>query len=179
MKGELSKSQREYWLRQQLKAIREELNEGGGADGDTDEMGELGAKLDAAGLPTEARAAADRELRRLKRMQPMQAEFAVLHNYLEWLAAMPWGKVSEDSTDLAHAREVLERDHHGLPRVKRRITEHLAVFSLRRAATKGPILCLVGPPGVGKTSLGRSVAAALGRSFQRVSLGGVSDAAEV
>jgi ATP-dependent Lon protease len=202
VKGELSRTQREYFLRQQLRAIRNELNEsgadGGGGGGGSggggglgggggglgsdaeprDETHEVAARLQEAALPENIRTAAERELRRLRQMQPMQAEYSVLLHYLDWVAAMPWGRMSQDSLDLSAAHDILNLEHHGLEKVKRRVYEHLAVLSLRRD-TRGPILCLVGPPGVGKTSLGRAVASALGRPFERISLGGVSDAAEV
>ena len=188
VKGELSRNQREYFLRQQLKAIRDELHESSGGAGGAgmagldadgrDEASEVAQRLEAANLPPAAKLVADRELKRLRQMQPLQAEYSVLLGYLDWLASMPWAKMSEDTLDLRAAREILDREHFGLEKVKRRVYEHLAVLSLRRD-TKGPILCLVGPPGVGKTSLGKAVAAALGRSFERIALGGVSDAAEI
>ena len=188
VKGELSRSQREFWLRQQLKAIRDELHDSNAAAGAADagdghdEVGEIATRLEAASLPPAARTTAERELRRLRQMQPMQAEYAVLLGYLDWVASLPWSRMSEAKLDLSAARELLDREHHGLNKVKRRVYEHLAVFALRGAASagaKGSILLLVGPPGVGKTSIGRSVSAALGRKFERISLGGVTDAHEI
>lgn len=175
VKGEMSKTQREYYLRQQLKAIKEELG-----DKEDEESGieELEAKLKEAGLPPDAEKAAQRELRRMRNMQPSQAEYTVARTYLDWLADIPWSKSSKDDLDLINARAHLDRDHYGLDRIKKRIIEYLAVRKLKDNM-KGPILCFLGPPGVGKTSLGRSIANALGRKFHRVSLGGVRDEAEI
>ena len=172
---EMSRTQREYFLREQLRQIRAELGEG---DGKAEEIEELRRRLDEAGLPAEARAEADKGLRRLESMHQDSAEAAVIRTHLDWLADLPWAKESQDTIDLRVAQEVLDEDHYGLQRVKDRLLEYLGVRKLK-ADMKGPILCLAGPPGVGKTSLGRSVARAMGRQFVRVSLGGVRDEAEV
>lgn len=175
VKGEMSKTQREYYLRQQLKAIKEELG-----DKDDDESGleELERRLKDAKLPEDAEKASKRELRRMRHMQPSQAEYTVARTYLEWLAELPWQKTSKDNLDLDHARQQLDSDHYGLEKIKKRIVEYLAVRKLK-ADMKGPIICFLGPPGVGKTSLGRSIASSLGRKFHRISLGGVRDEAEI
>ena len=175
VKGEMSKTQREYYLRQQLKAIKEELGE---RDEDENGLEELEKRLKKAGLATEAEKAAQKELRRMRNMQPSQAEYTVARTYLEWLADLPWSKSSDDNLDLENAKRQLDEDHYGLEKIKKRIIEYLAVRKLKNDM-KGPILCLVGPPGVGKTSLGRSIADALGRKFVRISLGGVRDEAEI
>eukprot|EP00611_Tribonema_gayanum_P026868 TRINITY_DN64_c1_g1_i2.p1 TRINITY_DN64_c1_g1~~TRINITY_DN64_c1_g1_i2.p1 ORF type:complete len:952 (-),score=418.41 TRINITY_DN64_c1_g1_i2:351-3206(-) len=184
----LMSQQREYYLRQQLKAIREELGEegdgaGGGGTGadDATEITELTARLEKALLPPAARAAADKELRRLRRMPPTQPERGVVATYLELMADLPWSALSPERVSLSLARRQLDADHHGLEPVKRRLIEYMAVRLLRGKdqESRGSILCLVGPPGVGKTSLGRSVATALGRKFQRLSLGGVHDEASI
>ena len=175
VKGEMSKTQREYYLRQQLKAIKEELG-----DKDDDESGveELERRLKIAHLPEEAEKAANREFKRMRNMQPSQAEYTVARTYLEWLADLPWSKSSVDNLDLSNAKRQLDDDHYGLDKIKKRIVEYLAVRKLKNDM-KGPILCFVGPPGVGKTSLGRSIADSLGRKFHRISLGGVRDEAEI
>ncbi|MCH6563283.1 MAG: LON peptidase substrate-binding domain-containing protein, partial [Myxococcales bacterium] len=174
---EMSRSQREQFLREQLRAIQSELGE---ADDRNAEIEELRARFDAAGLNEEAQTEANRQLDRLARMHPDSSETQVIRTYLDWMVELPWAHRSEDNLDLDHAREVLERDHAYLHRVKERILEFLAVRKLRgEAGSKGPILCLVGPPGVGKTSLGRSIAQAMGRSFVRMSLGGIRDEAEI
>lgn len=175
VKGEMSKTQREYYLRQQLKAIKEELG-----DKDEDENGveELERRLRKANLPEEAEKAANREFKRMRNMQPSQAEYTVARTYLEWLADLPWSVASTDNLDLDNAKRQLDDDHYGLEKIKKRIVEYLAVRKLK-ADMKGPILCFVGPPGVGKTSLGRSIADALDRKFHRISLGGVRDEAEI
>ena len=174
---EMSRSQREQFLREQLRAIQSELGEG---DDRNAEIEELRARFDAAGLNEEAQTEANRQLDRLARMHPDSSETQVIRTYLDWMVELPWAHRSEDNLDLDHAREVLERDHAYLHRVKERILEFLAVRKLRgEAGSKGPILCLVGPPGVGKTSLGRSIAQAMGRSFVRMSLGGIRDEAEI
>ena len=175
VQSELEKGQREYFLRQQMKAIQEELGE---ADEAQAEVNELREQLDAIELPEEVRKQADRELGRLERLQPAMAEYGVVRSYLEWIAALPWDKSTEDNLELRHAREVLDADHYDIEQVKDRILEFLAVRSLKPDA-RGSILCFVGPPGVGKTSLGRSIARALGRKFERISVGGVRDEAEI
>ena len=179
VQSELDKGQREYFLRQQLKAIQEELGE---SDEAAAEAGELREQLAQMELPEEVRKQVDRELSRLARLQPAMAEYGVVRNYLEWIASLPWDKSTEDNLDLRHAREVLDQDHYDIEQVKERILEFLAVRSLTAGRTDHPagsILCFVGPPGVGKTSLGRSIARALGRQFERLSVGGVRDEAEI
>ena len=174
---EMTRSQREHFLREQLRAIRQELGE---TDERAAEIEDLRRRIAAAGMNDEARAEADRQLERLDRMHPDSSETHVVRSYLEWLVEVPWQQSSEDNLDLVRARHVLERDHAYLDRVKERILEFLAVHKLRPdGATRGPILCLVGPPGVGKTSLGKSIAQAMGRSFVRMSLGGLRDEAEI
>jgi ATP-dependent Lon protease len=175
VQSELNKNQKDFYLRQQMKAIQRELGEG---DARTAELDELRRKLDEAQLPEEARKAADHEFERLKLIPPESAEHSVVRTYLEWLAAMPWNTSTEDNLDLHHARQVLDEDHFDLEKIKDRILEYLAVRKLRQDP-KGPILCFVGPPGVGKTSLGRSIARAMGRKFVRLSLGGIRDEAEI
>jgi ATP-dependent Lon protease len=175
VQSELDRSQREYVLRQQLKAIQEELGERDPAEA---EVAELREQLDAIALPADVRAQADRELSRLEKLPQAAAEHGVIRSYLEWLAALPWDKATEDNLDLAHAREVLDADHYDIEKVKDRILEFLAVRRLKPDA-RGSILCFVGPPGVGKTSLGQSIARALGRNFERISVGGVRDEAEI
>ena len=175
VQSELEKGQREYFLRQQLKAIQEELGE---ADEVQAEVNELRDQLAATELPEEVRKQVDRELARLQRLQPAMAEYGVVRNYLEWIASLPWDRSTTDNLDLGHARTVLDEDHYDIEQVKDRILEFLAVRSLKPDAP-GSILLLVGPPGVGKTSLGRSVARALGRKFERISVGGVRDEAEI
>jgi len=172
---EMSKAQRDYYLREQLKVIQREL---GQTDERSAELEELRGKLDAAQLPEEARHEADRELGRLVHIPPSSAEYSVARTYLDWLTELPWSVRTEDSLDLARAQKILDEDHHDLVRIKDRILEYLAVRKLK-PDTKGPILCFVGPPGVGKTSLGRSIARAMGREFYRLSLGGVRDEAEI
>jgi len=175
VQSELDKGQREYFLRQQLKAIQEELGE---ADEVQAEVNELRTQLEALELPEVARKQVDRELARLERLQPAMAEYGVIRAYLEWIAALPWDKETEDNLDLKHARQVLDEDHYDIEQVKDRILEFLAVRQLKPDA-RGSILCFVGPPGVGKTSLGRSMARALGRHFERISVGGLRDEAEI
>ncbi len=175
VQSELDKGQREYFLRQQLKAIQEELGE---TDEIQAEVNELRAQLDAIELPEVVAKQVERELARLQRLQPAMAEYGVVRGYLEWIAALPWDKVTDDNLDLEHAREVLDEDHYDIEQVKERILEFLAVRRLKPDA-RGSILCFVGPPGVGKTSLGRSLARALGRKFERISVGGVRDEAEI
>ncbi len=179
VQSELDKGQREYFLRQQLKAIQEELGE---ADEVQAEVNELRDQLAGLALPDEVRKQVDRELGRLARLAPAMAEYGVVRNYLEWIASLPWDTATEDNLDLAHARQVLDEDHYDIEQVKERILEFLAVRSLmggRGRHHAGSILLLVGPPGVGKTSLGRSMARALGRRFERISVGGVRDEAEI
>jgi ATP-dependent Lon protease len=175
VQSEVGKTQREYYLREQLKAIQKELGQG---DDRVQELDELREKIDAAGMTDEARKEALRELDRLGKMPPAAAEYTVARTYLDWLVSLPWAKETTDSLDLAAAREVLDEDHSGLEKVKGRILEYLAVKSLRQHG-RDPILCFVGPPGVGKTSLGKSIARALGRKFHRISLGGMRDEAEI
>jgi ATP-dependent Lon protease len=175
VESEIDKGQREYFLRQQLKAIQEELGE---EDEQQAEINELRERIEQAGLPEEAQKSADRELSRLEKLPPVAAEYGVIRTYLEWLVDLPWSKETEDNLDIAHAREVLDEDHYDLEEVKDRILEYLAVRKLN-PESPGPILCFVGPPGVGKTSLGRSIARALGREFERISVGGVRDEAEI
>lgn len=175
VKGEVDKSQREYFLREQLKAIREELGE---ADERTAEIEELRAKIEAKEMPDGAKETAFKELDRLRLMPPAAAEYSVVRSYIDWLLALPWKEYTEDKLDMRRARKVLEEDHFDLEKVKERILEYLAVRKLK-PDSKGPILCFVGPPGVGKTSLGRSIARALGRKFVRLSLGGMHDEAEI
>jgi ATP-dependent Lon protease len=175
VQSELDKSQREYVLRQQLKAIQAELGERDPTEAEVDELRE---QLAAIVLPEDVRKQADRELARLEKLPQAAAEHGVIRNYLEWLASLPWDTATVDNLDLAHAREVLDADHYDIERVKERILEFLAVRSLKPDA-RGSILCFVGPPGVGKTSLGQSIARALGRNFERISAGGVRDEAEI
>ena len=175
VQSEMDKGQREYFLRQQLKAIQEELGE---VDETQAEATELRERLEQAGLPDYAWKQAERELQRFERLPPQAAEHGVIRTYLEWLADLPWSKSTEDSLDLEHARQVLDRDHYDIESVKDRILEFLAVRSLKPDA-RSSILCFVGPPGVGKTSLGRSVAEAMGRAFERISVGGVRDESEI
>ncbi|KAF9147620.1 hypothetical protein BG015_010710 [Linnemannia schmuckeri] len=179
VEGKLNKKQREFYLRQQMAAIKEELGEKDA--GEDDEMTQIESRLAAVNLPADVQKAADRELKRLKKMQPSSSEYSVIRNYLDWLADLPWAKSSEDILDVEKARKQLNDDHHGLEKVKRRILEYLAVTKLQqlKGDVRGPILCLVGPPGVGKTSLGRSIASAMGRKFHRISLGGVWDESEI
>lgn len=173
--SEMSREQREYLLRKQLRAIQEELGDKSPEQADVEE---LQRQLDAAELPEEARKEADRELKRLERLPAAAPDYQVTRSYLELLAELPWNKLTEDHIDLQRAQEILDRDHYGLPKVKQRIIEYLAVMKLNPRA-RAPILCFVGPPGVGKTSLGHSIAEAIGRKFARESLGGVSDEAEL
>jgi ATP-dependent Lon protease len=175
VKRQMEKTQREYYLNEQLKAIQSEL---GGSEDGGDEIAELQEKIDTLKLSKEARAKAGAELKKLKTMQPMSAEATVVRNYLDVLLGLPWGKKSRLKKDIARAQEVLDEDHYALDKVKDRIVEYLAVQA-RTNKLKGPILCLVGPPGVGKTSLGKSIARATGREFVRQSLGGVRDEAEI
>ena len=171
----IDKGQREYFLREQLKAIQTELGE---EDEQTAEINELRERIEAAKLPEHAHQAAERELSRLEKLPPAAAEHGVIRTYLEWLVDLPWSKESKDNLDIEHAREVLDADHYDMEKIKDRILEYLAVRKLN-PDSPGPILCFVGPPGVGKTSLGQSIARALGREFERISVGGVRDEAEI
>ncbi len=175
VKRQMEKTQREYYLNEQMKAIQKELGEG--EDG-RDETGELEEKIKALKMPKEAREKAFAEVKKLRTMSPMSAEATVVRNYLDWMINIPWNKRTKVKKDLKLAEKILNEDHHGLEKVKERILEYLAVQQ-RSSKLKGPILCLVGPPGVGKTSLGKSIAKATGRNFVRMSLGGVRDEAEV
>src|SRR5438067_1547056 len=172
---EVGKSQREYFLREQLRAIQRELGE---TDDTQREIEELRQKIEAAGMPEEAKKEAERELGRLGRMSPAAAEYTVTRTYLDWLVTLPWNVLTTERIDITKAREVLDRDHYDLEKVKDRILEYLAVLELKPEG-KAPILCFVGPPGVGKTSLGRSIANAMNRKFVRISLGGMRDEAEI
>src|SRR5687768_12118286 len=172
---EMGRNQREYVLRQQLKAIKEELGEIDETGGDLDDFRE---KIVAAKMPADTEKVAIKQLERLKVMQPSSAEYTVTRTYLEWLVELPWSVSTEDKIDIQTVRDVLNEDHYDLDKVKKRIVEYMAVRKLKNDK-KGPILCLAGPPGVGKTSLGRSVARAIGRKFIRISLGGVRDEAEI
>jgi ATP-dependent Lon protease len=187
VESEIDKGQREYYLREQLKAIQQELGEG---DEQQAEVNELRERIEAASLPEHAGKQAERELARLERLPPAAAEYGVIRTYLDWLVELPWSVATDDNLDIEHAREVLDEDHYDLEQVKDRILEYLAVRKLKQepgaqgssdgsGSAKGPILCFVGPPGVGKTSLGRSIARALGREFERISVGGVRDEAEI
>jgi len=175
VKRQMEKTQREYYLNEQMKAIQKELGEG--EDG-KDEVAELEERIQKTKLSKEAREKAQTELKKLRNMSPMSAEATVVRNYLDWMLSIPWKKRSKIKKDIAHAQTILDADHYGLEKVKERILEYLAVQQ-RMRKIKGPILCLVGPPGVGKTSLGQSVARATGRNFVRMSLGGVRDEAEI
>ncbi len=175
VQSELTKNQKEFYLRQQLKAIQHELGEG---EGRANEVEVLRQRVADAKMPEEALAAAESELERLAVIPPESAEHTVVRTYIEWLADLPWSKATEDNLDITHARDVLDEDHFDLDKIKDRVLEFLAVRRLRNNP-RGPILCLVGPPGVGKTSLGRSIARAMGRKFYRMSLGGVRDEAEI
>jgi ATP-dependent Lon protease len=175
IKEEMGKNQREYVLRQQLKAIKEELGEDDGDQGDLDGLEE---RISKAELPTEADQVAKKQLKRLRTMQVGSAEYTVVRTYLDWILDLPWHEATDDNMEISEVRQVLDEDHYGLEKVKKRIVEYLAVRKLKKDK-KGPILCLLGPPGVGKTSLGKSIARALGRKFVRVSLGGVHDEAAI
>jgi ATP-dependent Lon protease len=174
-KGEMDRSQREFFLRQQLKAIQSELGEGNEL---AEEIAQLKEKAHKAKMPKVTLEEVERQLKKLERMHPDSAETATLRNWLDWMVTLPWGKSTKDNLDLMEAQKILDEDHYGLEKIKERIVEYLAVRKLRDKM-KGPLLCFVGPPGVGKTSLGRSIARALGRKFVRLSLGGVKDEAEI
>ncbi len=171
----MSRSQREFYLQQQLKAIKDELGQGEEAGADVDDLYD---KLETGDYPEQVKAKAEEELKKLSKMHPFSAEASVVRSYIDWLLCLPWGKLSKDRTDFKEVRSILDGDHFGLEKPKKRIIEHLAVMKLA-GKVKGPILCLVGPPGVGKTSVGRSIARALGREFVRMSLGGMHDEAEI
>jgi ATP-dependent Lon protease len=175
MQSEMEKGQREYFLRQQLKAIQDELGEG---DDHQVEVDELRTQIDELALPEDVDKVARRELSRLEKLPPAAAEYGVIRTYLDWIITLPWGKTTEDNLDLEAARKVLDADHFDLEKVKERIIEYLAVSKLK-GEVSGPILCFVGPPGVGKTSLGQSIARTVGRKFTRISVGGVRDEAEI
>ena len=175
VKKQMEKSQREYYLNEQMKAIQKEL---GDLEDSGNDLDDLEKKIDSAGMPKEARDKAQAELNKLKMMSPMSAEATVVRGYLDWMTSVPWKKRSRVRHDLNYAKEVLDRDHYGLEDVKDRVLEFLAVQS-RVGKVKGPVLCLVGPPGVGKTSLGQSIASATNRKFVRMALGGVRDEAEI
>src|SRR5512132_366125 len=174
-KGEMDRSQREFFLRQQLKAIQSELGEGNEL---SEEIAQLKEKAHKAKMPKPVLEEVERQLKKLERMHPDSAETATLRNWLDWMVGLPWGKQSKDNLDLVEAQRILDEDHYGLGKIKERIVEYLAVRKLKDKM-KGPLLCFVGPPGVGKTSLGKSIARALGRKFVRLSLGGVKDEAEI
>ena len=176
VKNQMEKTQKEYYLNEQMKAIKKELEDGEG--GASEDIVELTEKINKTKLSKEAKEKAYNELKKLKQMSPMSAEATVVRNYLDWLLDIPWGKKKRIKKDINKSQEILDKDHYGLEKVKDRITEYLAVQN-RSSKVKGPILCLVGPPGVGKTSLGKSIAAATGREFIRMSLGGVRDEAEI
>ena len=171
----MDKAQREYFLREQLKAIRRELGDKGG---ESEEFEELRSALNSIGLPKKVRKEADKQLSRLESMHPDSSESTILRTYLDWIIDLPWKKSSRDRLDIKEAARILNEDHYNLEKVKERILEYLSVRKLN-PGMKGPILCFVGPPGVGKTSLGRSIARALGRKFARMSLGGMRDEAEI
>ncbi len=175
VRDQVDRSQREYFLREQLKAIKKELGE---SEEQPDEIEELREKLKAKELPEEARKEAERELERLARMHPSSSEYTVARTYLDWILELPWNESTKDNLDLNRAEKILNQDHYDLEKVKKRIIEYLAVRKLKPDA-KGPILCFVGPPGTGKTSLGKSIARAIGRKFHRIALGGVRDEAEI
>jgi ATP-dependent Lon protease len=174
-KEEMTKTQRDYFLREQLKQIQQELGEG---DERAEEINELRKQIDKAKMPPEVKREAEKQLKRLEQMHPESSEASLVRTYLDWLVDLPWGKKTKDNLNIKKAKQVLDEDHYNLEKIKERILEYLAVNKLRRKI-KGPILCFVGPPGVGKTSLGRSIARALGRNFVRISLGGVRDEAEI
>src|SRR6202021_2787172 len=172
---EVQQLQRDYYLREQMKAIQKEL---GDLDDTQKDIAELKEKIENAGMPEETKKDSLKELGRLSRMNPAAADYGLTRNYVEWLAVLPWSKTSAGEVDILKAKEILDADHYGLKKVKDRILDYLSVRRLK-PDMKGPILCFVGPPGVGKTSLGRSIARALGRKFQRISLGGMHDEAEI
>ncbi len=174
-KDEMSKTQREYFLREQLRQIHQELGEG---DEKTEEMNEIKGQIDKAGMPAEVKKEANKQLKRLEQMHPESSESSLVRTYLDWMVELPWSLKTDDNLDLKKAKQVLDEDHYNLEKIKERFLEYLAVNKLRKEI-RGPILCFVGPPGVGKTSLGKSIARALGRNFVRISLGGIRDEAEI
>ena len=174
-KDEMSKTQREYFLREQLRQIHQELGEG---DEKTEEMNEIKAQIDKAGMPAEVKKEANKQLKRLEQMHPESSESSLVRTYLDWMVELPWSTKTDDNLDLKKAKQVLDEDHYNLEKIKERFLEYLAVNKLRKEI-RGPVLCFVGPPGVGKTSLGKSIARALGRNFVRISLGGIRDEAEI
>ena len=176
VQDEVDKSQREFYLREQMKQIQTELGEG---DIFSRDLIDLKKKIEAAKLPEQARSTALKELERLNQMPPMAPEVGIIRTYIDWILDLPWNELTDDNLDVKHAARVLERDHYGLKKAKERILEYIAVRSLKPKKERQPILCFVGPPGTGKTSLGQSIAEALGRKFVRVSLGGVRDEAEI
>jgi len=176
VQSEVDRSQREFYLREQMRQIQNELGEG---DVYTRELNELRNKIEAAGLPAEPKSVALKEIDRLSQMPPLSPEVGMIRAYIDWIADLPWTKITPDNLDVKHAARILERDHYGLKKAKERILEYIAVRSLKPKKERQPILCFVGPPGTGKTSLGRSIAEALGRKFVRLSLGGVRDEAEI
>jgi ATP-dependent Lon protease len=176
VKSQMEKSQKEYYLNEQMNAIQKEL---GGKDDGKSEIGEMEDKLKAKKMPEEARAKTEKEIKKLKSMSPMSAESAVVRNYIDWMLNLPWGEITEDDNNIKHAQEILDEEHYGLTDVKERIVEYLAVRNLAGEEGKGTILCLAGPPGVGKTSIAKSLANSLNRKFVRISLGGVRDEAEI
>jgi ATP-dependent Lon protease len=176
VQGEVDKSQREFYLREQMKQIQTELGEG---DIFNRDLTDLKKKIESAKLPEQARSTALKELERLNQMPPMTPEVGIIRTYLDWILDLPWQEMTEDNLDVKHAARILERDHYGLKKAKERILEYIAVRSLKPNGMKGPILCFLGPPGVGKTSLGKSIARALGRKFVRISMGGMHDEAEI
>jgi len=175
VRTQIEKTQKEYYLNEQMKAIQKELRQ---KDETTQEMDELREKIKAAGMPPEAAEASEKEVARLEKMMPFSPESTVIRTYLDWMLSLPWSKASEDKLEIARAQKILDEDHYGLEKVKERVTEYLAVLQLVKSL-KGPILCFVGPPGVGKTSMGRSIARAMGREFAKIVLGGVRDESEV
>src|SRR3569833_552451 len=175
VQDQVQQSQRDYYLREQMKAIQKELGE---QDEGQREVEDLRKKIEEAGMPEDVKKEAMKELSRLGRMSPMAADYSLTRNYIEWLAVLPWAKSSGTKVDIGKAREILDEDHYGLKKVKDRILDYLSVLELK-PDMKGPILCFVGPPGVGKTSLGKSIARALGRKFSRISMGGMHDEAEI
>ena len=175
VKTQMEKSQKEYYLNEQMNAIQKEL----GQKDEKSEVQEMEEKLAKKNMPDEARERVEKEIKKLKSMSPMSAEAAVVRNYIDWMINLPWFEYTEDNNSVKHAREVLDSHHYGMKEVKDRIVEYLAVRSLLKEEGKGTILCLAGPPGVGKTSIARSLAESLGRNFQRISLGGVRDESEI